>query len=76
MTPTGFEEDVNKNELLRIHRDENRLPTIYEEDEPESDGNKFDEALTELYKVLAPGLIKKYFGKDSLREMAKQLKNI
>ena len=42
---------------------------------PESDDNKFDKELTELDKVLAPGLVKKYFGKDSLREMAEQLKN-
>ena len=42
---------------------------------PESD-DKFDKALTEFDKVLAPGLVKKYFGKDSVREMVEQLKNL
>ena len=34
---------------------------------PEGDDNKFDKALTELARVLAPGSVKKYFGKDFLR---------
>ena len=43
---------------------------------PESDDSKFDKALTELDIVLASALVKKYFGKDSLREIVEQLKNL
>ena len=65
---TGFEEDLDEDELLKICCDENRLPTIYGEDETRNDikeVNKFGKVLTELDKNLHPKLIEKYFHKFS-----------
>ena len=65
---TGFEEDVDEDELLKICCYENRLPTRYGEDQTRNDikeGNKFGKVLTELDKNLHPNLIEKYFHKFS-----------
>ena len=67
--------NISSNSSLVHSRPESAIAANPKSSSPESD-DKFDKALIELDKGLAPGLIKKYFRKDSLRGMIKQLKNL
>ena len=66
--PTGFEDDVDKDELLKRHERNSRLPTIKEEEALEK--------IAAIDGILEPGLVKKYFKNDSLIYMFEQLRSL
>ena len=69
--PTGFEDDVDEDELLkRPQEKDGRLPTI--EEEPEDADNTLEQ-LKDLDKIYAP-LIKRYFMENSLIKIMNKLK--
>ena len=74
--PTGFEDDVDENELLKKrHEEDSRLPTIEEEPEDEISGSRTLEQIAEIDKFYGSDLINKYFIEKSLTEIIHKLKD-
>ena len=73
--PTGFsEDDVDEDELLKKHQEEDgKLPTIEEEPEDEIPNTTTSEQMSRLDKIYAP-LIRRYFMENSLIKIMKKFK--
>ena len=71
--PTGFsEDDVDEDELLKKHQEEDgKLPTIEEEPEDEIPNTTTSEQMSRLDKIYAP-LIRRYFTENSLIKIMKK----
>ena len=73
--PTGFEDDVDEDELLKKrHEKDSKLPTIEEPEDEISDISSLEQ-ITRLDKFYGPDLINTYFKEKSLIEIINQLKN-
>ena len=74
--PTGFEDDVDEDELLKKRQEEDgRLPTIEKEPEDEILGtSSTSEQMARLDKIYAP-LTSRYFMEKSLIGIMNKLKN-
>ena len=71
MAPTGFEDDVDEDELLRKRHEKDRRLSTIEEEGPE------DELYKEIFNVdnkLDSALIRKYFNKGSVLELFNSLR--
>ena len=75
MVPTGFEDDVDEDELLKKRQEENgKLPTIEQEPEDEIPDTSTLEQMARLDKIYAP-LTSRYFMEKSLIGIMNKLKN-
>ena len=72
--PTGFEDDIDEDELLKSHKRDSRLPTIEQKPEDEIPNISTSEQITELDKFYGRDLIYKYFLENSLIKILKKLK--
>ena len=75
MVPTGFEDDVDEDELLKRHERDSTLPTIKEKPEDEIPNISTLEQITELDKFYGSDLIYKYFLENSLIKIIRKLKD-
>ena len=66
--PTGFEDDVDEDELLKRHERDSRLSTIEEEPDDEIPNISTLEQITELDKFYGRDLIYKYFPENSFKK--------
>ena len=75
MVPTGFEDDVDEDELLKKRQEENgKLPTIEQEPEDEISDTSTLEQMARLDKIYA-SLTSRYFMEKSLIGIMNKLKN-
>ena len=75
IVPTGFEDDVDEDELLKKRQEENgKLPTIEQEPEDEIPDTSTLEQMARLDKIYAP-LTSRYFMEKSLIGIMNKLKN-
>ena len=73
--PTGFQGDVDEDELLKKHHEkDSKLPAIEEEPEDEISDISGLEQINRLDKFYGSGLINKYFKETSLIKIINQLK--
>ena len=73
--PSGFEDDVDEDELLKRQERDSRLSTIEEEPKDEMPDISTLEQITGLDKFYGCDLIYKYFLKNSLIKIMKKLKD-
>ena len=78
LVPTGFEDDVDEDELLKKrHEKDSKLPTIEEEPEDRLRTPKeTPEQINELDKIYGPDLIKYYFMENSLIKIMRKIKRL
>ena len=73
--PTGFEGDVDEDDLLKRHERDSRMPTIEEKPEDEIPDISTFEQIAILDKFYGSDLIKKYFVEKSLTKIINKLKD-
>ena len=74
--PTGFEDDVDEDELLKRHERDSRLPTIEEEPEDEIPNIDTFEQITKLEEFYVPDLINKYFYRNLFNKNHEEIRKL
>ena len=73
--PTGFEDNVDEEELLKCHERDSRQTTIEEEPKDEIPNIDTFEQIAKLDKLYGPDLVNRYFIETSLIKIMKKLKD-